>query len=450
MIITILAAIIALGVVILFHEIGHLIVAKRNGVKVKEFSIGFGPKIIGITRGETLYQLSLVPLGGYVRMAGDNPDEPLSGEGYEFFAKPPWTRIKIVFAGAGMNFVVAIFAYWLVFMLGIPSLHVDNRIGRVQEGSAAAKADLKVGDYVLKINDREIEDWTDISETVIKHPGESLALLISRQGENLTVHLGVEKDEQTGLGFAGLGPFLPSKAGSIKEGYPAQISGLAEGDLITEVNGTPVSQWQEMANLIHQFPEQEITMKVKRGEKTFTIGITPVATETMDEKGEAIKVGLIGVGPPTIIKKAGPIGAIIQGGEETLNATRTVFFVLSRLITGQLSAKLLAGPLGIAQMAGEQVRGGLSAFLAFIAFLSANLGVLNLLPIPILDGGHIVFFIVERIRRKKLDTKIHELAQQIGLTLLVCLMIYVTLNDIRRAKVWENFKELYQQWVEKE
>ncbi|MEW5767207.1 MAG: RIP metalloprotease RseP [bacterium] len=450
MIITILAAAVALGVVILFHEFGHFIIAKRNGVRVKEFSLGFGPKIIGITRGDTLYRLSLVPLGGYIRMAGDNPDEPLSGEGYEFFAKPPWPRIKIVFAGAAMNLLLAVLVYWLVFMLGIPSLHITNRIGKIQEGSAGAKAGLKAGDYVLKINDQEIEDWTDISELIIKAPGESLEVLISRQGEKLMIQLPVEKDEETGLGRAGLEPFLPSKIGSLKEGSPAKEGGLREGDLITEINRRPVSQWEEMANLIHQFPDQEITLGIKRGEETFTIRITPVAAEGMNEKGEAIRVGLIGVGLPMMVKRFGPIEAMVRSVEGTLNATKTVFFVLSRLITGQLSAKLLAGPLGIAQMAGEQARGGLAAFLVFIAFLSANLGVLNLLPIPILDGGHIVFFGVERIRGKKLDTKVHEFAQQVGLALLVLLMIYVTINDVRRTEFWQEFKETYQQWVERE
>ncbi len=346
---TILSTLFVLGILVFVHELGHFLVAKKSGIRVERFSLGFPPKMIGKKIGETEYMISWIPLGGYVKLAGENPDE-ISGQPWEFVSKPVLTRALVILAGPAMNFFLAILFFWGIFFFAGQQ--------KVQDG-----------------------------QTII---------------------------------------------GIVSGGSPAQLAGIKENDQILSINGIPVKNFKEMSELIHKQPEKKITVKWKRGGQIFEKEILTKKDKVLDETGKSKEIGKIGIGPVATRIKLNIFQALIAGISVTFTFCLEILKFLHGLITGTLSIKLIGGPIFIAQIAGETARQGILSLFSFTALLSVNLALLNLLPIPALDGGHLLFLLIEKLRGKPLSLKQRSIIQQIGMAFLLLLIILVTYNDIFR------------------
>lgn len=423
--ITVVAAIFVLGVVIFFHELGHFLLAKKEGIKVEQFSLGFPPKLFGFKRGETEYIISAIPLGGYIKMAGENPEEELRGEPWEFRSAPVKKRMKIVLAGPLLNFVLGLVLFSLIPMIGIPTY--SNVIGKVEKDSLAQLAGILAGDKIIKINDKPTPNWTVLIETISAASGK-IKLIIWRDNRMIEKEIEIVKDKEIGML-----PYVSTKIKNVIKGYPAQKAGLKEGDVVTTINGKQISQWDEMAKIIRQNPGKELIFGIKRDEKEKILKIIPAAKPFYDaDKKKEIKVGSIGITSCSLIYRLNPLSAIFQGILQTLATIQVIYTILGQLLCGSLSYKLLAGPIGIVQMSGEQAQLGLIYLFGFIAMLSVNLGVINLLPLPVLDGGHVLFLIIEKIRGKAMSVKTQTAIQWVGMTIIICLVVFISNNDIRR------------------
>ncbi len=348
---SIIAFVVVLGVLIFFHELGHFLLAKLFGVGVEKFSLGFGPRIFGRTVGRTDYRVSAIPLGGYVKMVGEEPDAEIDPKDipYSFTHKHVLKRIAIVAAGPVFNMVLAVLIFFLLFIVS--------------------------GRYVM--------------EPVI---------------------------------------------GSVQEGMPAEAAGLQKGDRITAVNGREVQSWEAMSGLIKKSEGQPVRIRVSRDGKTFEAEIAPRMTDTQNIFGEDVQRRVIGItaGGEYHSEDMGLFESLGQSVVQTYKVAELTVVSIAKLIGGTLSTDTLGGPIMIAQMAGEQAKEGLSNLIFLIALLSVNLAILNILPIPVLDGGHLLFFCIELVSGRPVNTRIREVAQQAGLFVLMMLMIFVFYNDIVR------------------
>ncbi|MFQ6003189.1 MAG: RIP metalloprotease RseP [Candidatus Zixiibacteriota bacterium] len=348
---TLLATIFVLGILIFFHELGHFLVAKKSGIRVERFSLGFPPKLIGKKIGDTEYCVSWIPLGGYVKMAGEDPDEKkINGEPWEFMSKPVHTRAFVVFAGPAMNFILAILIFWgIIFFAGKQEIHENtNQIGLVAPGG------------------------------------------------------------------------------------PADKTGIKPGDRIISINGIEVSTFKEMAEIIYRQVEKPVEVKWRREGEEYTATIITFKDRILDEKGEIRYVGKIGIGPSYTTIKVGFFRSLLEGIDTSLFIlVETIKFIVG-LITGTASIKLIGGPVFIAQVAGQTAKTGIVNLLSFTALLSVNLSLINVLPIPVLDGGHLLFLGIEKIKGKPLSIKQRTALQHIGLAFLILLIIFITYNDFVR------------------
>jgi regulator of sigma E protease len=359
MMISIVSAIIVLGILIFVHELGHFIFAKTLGVGVEKFSLGFGPKLIGKKMGETEYLISAFPLGGYVKMVGEGDDSPESqkDDPRSFAMKPPLHRIAIVLAGPVFNLLFAVVVFIAVYMIGVPV--PTARIGEVMKDKPAARA------------------------------------------------------------------------------------GVKANDVITSINGKSVDRWDDFASVIADGKGRPVDIQVKRGSEIIPFHIVPETSTVKNLFGETISTPLIGVSASkeTFTERSGPIDAVGKGISQSWFYMKLTVLSLVKIIERVVSLDTIGGPIMIAVMSGQQAAAGAISFLAFMALLSINLGVLNLLPIPILDGGHLIFFIFEMIFKRPVRIKTREVAQQVGLVLLVSLMFFATYNDLNRY--WKNIVEFF-------
>lgn len=439
---TVVTAVIVLGILIFVHELGHFLMAKRAGVGVLKFSLGFGPKLVGVKRGETEYLLSALPLGGYVKMIGEDPtdESPEAADPRRSFAKKPvGTRALIVLAGPLANFVLPVFIFWAVFMFVGQSYFLPV-IGSPEADSPAAQAGLKVGDRVQAVNGAPVLRWEEVSEAVQESEGRPLRLSISRGAERLEVT--AEPRARTGRDLfgqevqhwdIGLHPLVPTRIGQVIPGHVAQQAGLKSGDRIRAVNGEPVQEWEQLAKKIHASPGRPVRLTVEREGKPFELEVTPRASKQPSGRGEE-EVGLIGISPApeSQYRRLDPVSALGAGLTKTFDMSVLIVQGVVKLIQGQIAAETIGGPILIGQMAGEVAQRGLLELLTFTALLSINLAILNLLPVPVLDGGHLLFAVIEWLRGKPVSLRKRELAQQVGIVLLVALMIFATYNDLFR------------------
>ncbi len=441
---TLISFLIVLGILVFIHELGHFIIAKLSGVGVLKFSLGFGPKIIGIKRGETEYLISALPLGGYVKMVGESTDEEVKPEENEksFANKPISKKAAIVVAGPIMNLILAFALLPLIYLIGIQvPAYLDKKpaVGYVPHGEAADKAGLKKGDVIQSIDGKNIKNWEGLNTVIISNPNKSLKLVIKRDGEVKEVQLTPEASSQTGGGISGFYPPMSPTVGGLAGGFPAEKAGLKVGDTILAVDGVKIDHWIELQQAIQKGSKQsavsseqskEITFSVKRGNETFELRIKP-------QWNENIKGYAIGISPlqETITKRYGIIGAVGEGTKKMGELTIMTFVIIKKLFIGEISIKTLGGPLMIAQVAGQAAESGVTALLSLMVFLSLQLGILNLLPIPVLDGGFLVFFGIEALRGKPLSDKVMTIAQNVGMGLLVLLMVFVTYNDVMRLDI---------------
>ena len=431
MVTTIFAAIFVLGVLIFVHELGHFLAAKKIGIRVERFSLGFPPKLIGKRIGETEYCVSWIPLGGYVKMAGEHPDEKeLTGAPWEFQSRKVWERMVVVFAGPVMNFVTAVLIFSGVIAIGGLVTLESTRIGNIEENSPADRAGFQVADSVLSVAGTPVVEWSDIYSAVENFQGSTLIIEVDRRGERHRLTVSWEAIEESGDYTLGISPFVGTEVGSVKKNRPAHKSGLRPGDTIVAINGREVLRWDEMAQLIHAQPGIPIVVKWNRGGETFEAEVTPEKRRTMNVEGEMEEIGLIGIGPRIDRRRVAIFSSLWLGLQQTVYMTELTVMFVKKLILRQISPKFIGGPVIIAQMAGETARSGLMDLFGLMALLSVNLALLNILPIPILDGGHILFLAFEGVTRRPLSIRQRGVLQQIGLAFLILLMVYVTYNDI--------------------
>lgn len=347
----VLGFVVVLGVLIFFHELGHFIIARAFGVGVEKFSLGFGPKLLSRTVGRTEYRLSAIPLGGYVKMVGEQPDEELDPEDlpFSFTHKPVLQRMLIVAAGPFFNFFLAVIIFFGIFWLvGVMSL--EPVIGNVRAGSPAEIAGIRAGDRVAAINGLPVTDWTEMADAIMNSNGAALDFEVVRDGRGLSMTV------------------------------------VPEDDVMENIFGEP--------------------------QHRYIIGVESTGTVTS--------------------RKIGPVDAFVESLHRTYIICELTVLSVVKVFQGAIPAKTIGGPILIAQMAGEQVEQGLVSFLAFIALISVNLGILNLLPVPVLDGGHILFFSIEAAIGRPVSLKTREIAQQVGIFLLLMLMVFAFYNDIMR------------------
>ena len=447
MLLTIFSLIVVLGVLIFVHELGHFLVAKAVGIQVLRFSLGFGRPIVAWTRGETEYWISWIPLGGYVKMAGLE-DEGVAGEleggkaavpsdpARAFDKKPLWARMAVILAGVTMNVILAFVIY--VFLgagLGVPAwatTQVDTvRVGLLPPGTEAL-ATLKRGERIVKINGDTVTTWDDL---LIRLGGEGEARIeVAGRTAPLTIRLPADTVTKRRLQRS-LEPLLPARLGLVYPGEPGARAGLRQGDVVVRINGDTVRSWHDLLRTLWYSPEKPVDMVVLRRDSLINIRVTPRAEVDPDSTSLRPRpFGLIGaeVNPPQVKQRLPLTTAVRVGATLTMRQLGNVVVAVKRLVLGQGKLRELGGPIMIAQISGQAVRLGLSRFLEIMASISIGLAVLNLLPIPVLDGGHAVFLIVEGIRRKPLSAQLRLRLTQVGMLVVLAIMALAISNDVLR------------------
>jgi regulator of sigma E protease len=431
---TIASFIVALGVLVFVHELGHFLVAKRAGIRVERFSLGYPPKAIGFQWGETEYCISWIPFGGYVKVAGmaDVGTEDSSGAPWEFPSKPIWVRMSVIFAGPFMNFFFAFVALAFLFRAyGIDTF--DSTRVEPAEASLAAAAGFQSGDRILSLNGKSVTNAYELIAGLDRAAEEGAEARLERSGSKLTVELPPSQERGYGLRLVRL-----TTVGRVVPDLPAAALGLQQDDRILAVAGQPVASWSEMSAEIRRHPGEAIQLAWERAGQRLEAQITPVS---ITDSGET--VGQIGIGPRIIRHDVGLLESLVLGLEGVYGSSWMILDFLGELFQGDRSAEELGGPLRIAQLAGETAEQGLNSFISFLAMLSVNLAIINLLPIPVLDGGQLVFLSLEAIRRRPLSVRQREVFQQIGLAIMLFIMVLVTFNDLNQM-VFHHIAELFQ------
>ena len=451
---TVVSFIVVLLVLIFVHELGHFIAAKLVGVKVERFSLGFPPKAWSKTIGETEYQLAWLPLGGYVKMYGEDPtsgeEVPPEMRARSFSHQPPWAKIIIVLAGPVFNLIFAAVIFWaLIWAVGIQ--HLAPVVGPVTPASPAYEAGIRMDDTLVAINGEPVNYFDQLDTALAEGEGAPLQLTVKSRGLTETHTLTPNRiDTQDMFGDpqtfydVGISHRMKPVIAKVMRGKPAEKAGLAGGDLILAINGQPTPDWQDVLLAIQGPPEERgsttpkavrpLIFEVERDGRPLTLEVTPELNAGLNTDGDTTFTPMVGMeSRPTILTEdVGFFKSIGLGVLEAGNMIRLTLVSVQKLITGQVSAKTLGGPILIAEVTGDRARAGLTPLLNLAAFISINLGILNLLPIPMLDGGQLVFFLIEAVRRKPLSLRVREAAQWVGIAALGLLMVTVFYNDIAR------------------
>ena len=453
---TILSFVIVIGLLILIHELGHFFVARWTGVGVERFSIGFGPVLLRWKGKETEYCLSVIPMGGYVKMMGeeDNPLEGGGGASYDaakaFAKKPLWARFLIVFAGPGMNLVLAVVIWALVLgTLGRPVWPAV--LGRVAPDGPAATAGLVTNDTVVAINGRSISHWEDLERAIasagaqplqlrVRHDGTERTLTVTPRRRSVVDPIFHESHETWDIGA---GPQVIPQISSVSADSPAKRAGLQPGDVVVAVAGQAVYTPDELVEAIRSRPGQAFPLTVEREGRQLTLTVTPDAVREKGPDGQERELGRIqaGIGTKAVrFEPYNPVQAAGYGAAKTWDMIVLTVKGLWKLASRQIDSSNIGGPIQIATEAGRQARDGIASLALFTAIISVNLGVLNLLPVPMLDGGHLLFFLIEAVLGRPLAARKREMAQQVGFVLLMLLMGYALYNDLVRIDAFKFFR----------
>lgn len=429
----IIAGVFVLSILVLLHELGHFIAAKLCRVRVDVFSIGFPPKIWGVKYGDTDYRLSALLFGGYVKMAGENPVEERSGAPYEFLSKTRWQRFFIAIAGPLANILVTFAIFWGIYVFaGMPTdayLQHPADVAAVPQNHDTA-TQVRPGDRILSVDGVATPTWGKVASRIEKAtPGSSLSVVVLRDGVQQTLKLKAPENQSSVDSVLGY-PLVPPVIEEVESGSPAQKAGLQAGDLIVSVNHEAVVTWMRLVDLVRGSGGQTIYFIVRRGSTDVPLEITPIHTMTTD--GEmAWQIGA-GVKSQEVFEHQGIIASFKDAGVETYMYARLMGEIFTGLFKGKLSVRELAGPVGIVQMSGQAAKNGPISLLTLMAYISLDLALVNLIPIPIFDGGHILMLAVEGSLGRDLSIAFKERLLQVGLVLILGLFAFVMYNDILR------------------
>ena len=425
---TLFAFLFVLGVLVFVHELGHFLAARRLGVRVLTFSLGFGPKIAKVRRGDTEYCISAIPLGGYVKMAGENPDDPRTGRPDEFLSKTKWERFQILIMGPAMNIILAVVVMAIVLAQGaeVP-IYQDQPpvVGAVAPGSPAERAGIQRGDRILTVAGDEVDTWDDLFLAVGTRPDREVALTLLRNGARQSISLRTESETRFEIGNIGVLPDINPIVASVIAGRPAEKAGLKAGDVVLAVNGERMVTRTQFIEAVSRNGEREIELTIEREEQQLRIRATPY------KEGDRGMLGLY-VTEPTRSFTPGPLEAIQLSVKRNIEFGGLIFKTLGGLFVGETSPRQLMGPVAIAQLSGESAQAGWIALFTLMASISLNLGLLNLLPIPVLDGGHILIMALEGVARRDFSMAVKEKMLLAGFVLLMMLMVTVIYNDLTR------------------
>ncbi|WP_456408647.1 RIP metalloprotease RseP [Caldithrix abyssi] len=430
------AIIFVFGVLVIIHELGHFIAAKLMGVRVERFSIGFPPKLFSKKIGDTEFTISAIPLGGYVKMAGfidESMDAKITGAPDEFQSKSTWRKVVIITGGVIMNFLLAILILTVLNFVQGERIIPTTKVGYVGEQGIGQRIGFQKYDEILAINGQTVHNWNEVQEQFVDNLNSNIVFTVVRDGRQIQLVYQKEWFKESKAEQFDVGPLIPAKVGAITPGMPAEKIGLKRGDEIVAIAGQPIKDWVEMTEVIRKYPEKTISIEWRRGDSLFSAQITPQAFEEKNEKGEMIKVGKIGISYYYEHRDVGPGQAVILGVKNTFDLLALNIKGISWVITGTKSAKeIIGGPIMIAKMAGDAAQAGWAYLWYLIAALSTVLAFFNILPIPALDGGHLVFILIEGIRGRPIPAKIKLKVQQIGLAILFTLIIFIFYVDISR------------------
>lgn len=434
---TLLAFIIVFGILVFVHELGHFFMAKLVGVRVEVFSWGYGKRLFGFKKGETDYRISLVPMGGFVKFSGEEAfDQEKEPDPRDFMAKKRWQRFLVLVMGSVMNIILALVLVSIIGMVGGMEIEHQGQkpvIGWIEPGSPAEQANLRVGDEILSINNRKTKTWSDVDIAVGTRPRRLVTVEVRRDEEILYIPLMTESKTRYDMGEAGFFGKILNQVAEVKPQYPAEKAGLKLGDVILAVNGEPV-YYSQFTEVIEKNPEKELEFLVDREGKTLTLHVTPRLED---------EVGTIGLTTfaKSVFKRYGFFSAIARSVRRNKRLAFVLVNFIRDLIVGEASAQQVGGPIEIAKWSFTFFRAGLLALMSFIAFISLQLGIINLFPIPVLDGGQIFVLGLEGLFRRDFSPKVKQVLMTIGFAMFIILLTLVVLNDIARRlpNGWESF-----------
>lgn len=447
MILNIIIGLIGLGIVIIVHEAGHFVVAKLSGIKVEAFSVGWGKKLIGIKRGETEYRLSLIPIGGYCKMSGEEQlmkawqenEERIPKEKGSFFSVSPWKRIGVVVAGPVFNLLFAVFVFFVIWYAGFTIRTFDNKIilaSEYQQNPSvvypADRAGLETGDRITAIEGKEVRHYQDIQEQVAKSPGEELTMTVQRDGRTEKVHITPRLDKNTGAGKIGVYSWIEPVIGTVRENSAAAIAGLQSGDRIVSVNGKPVEHTLHLLEHLESNPEKLTVRYMRNGDIKETQMVIPYDDNGSPQLGFSFAYKTFQTPDLNLFQAFG------KGVTETGQTVSMVFKSIGLLFQGINLREAVSGPIRITYYVGEVasqgfslgLKDGISNLFRFLSVLSVALFIMNLLPIPALDGGQLILFLIEGTTGRELKPKLVYRYQMVGMTILIGLIIFTTFNDI--------------------
>jgi regulator of sigma E protease len=428
---TILSFIFVLGVLIFVHELGHFLMARRIGVRVLTFSLGFGPKLLKIKRGDTEYCVSAIPLGGYVKMAGENPDDARTGAPDEFLSKTKWQRFQVLVMGPVMNIALA-----LVVMAGVlyQGAHVplfESQpviVGSVLPDSAGAEAGIQAGDHILSIAGEEIENWKEYPLVVGTRAGRTVPVVLIRDGKTVETKLTPKSRGKFEIGDAGILPVMEPQIAALTNGEPAIEGGLQVGDIVLAAGGERGVTYERIVEIIRAHDNRPLPFEIRRNGQVMTITVTP------RKNGEHARIGAQFTAFERTLRSPGLFEAFQLSAKQNWEWTSLIIKTLGGLFVGETPVKQLMGPIGIAEMSGNAASESWIQLFSLMAMISLNLGLLNLMPVPVLDGGHIAILALEGLSRRDLSMKVKEKMLLAGFVLLVMLMVTVIYNDLARVE----------------
>ena len=432
---TILAFLFVLGVLIFVHELGHFMMARRIGVRVLTFSLGFGPKLINVKRGGTEYCVSAIPLGGYVKMAGENPEDSRTGAPDEFLSKGKWQRFQVLVMGPIMNLALALVVMAVVFYQGaqVPKFEQEPvDIGTFAENSIAQSAGLKVGDRITAIDGKPVETWDQFSMAIVTKAKRQVTVGYVRDGRASEVIMVPASQGKYEMGDIGVQPKIHPEVDEVSPGQPAAEAGLRKGDVVMAVDGVQDISYDKLIETIRGAGGKTLQFQVRRDGALQTIAVSPRDVNGTVMVGAQIRAW------ETITVNPGPIEAVKLSAQKNWEWSKMIVQTLAGLFTKETSVKQLMGPVAIADLSGAAAQAGWISLFSLMAMISLNLGLLNLMPIPVLDGGHIFILALEGLARRDFSMKVKEKMLLAGFVLLLMLMVTVIYNDLMRI-----------QWIEK-